>query len=88
MLVEVKTKPTIDDVDKHIERMEKMQQHPTRATRDAKMYGAIAGAIINKDVIDAAFAAGFYVISQTGDNVDIIEPPSTFVAKYWDVISK
>ncbi len=84
MLVEVKTKPTIDDITKHIERMQKMQQHPTRATRGAKMYGAIACAMLEEEVKEEAFKSGFYLICQTGDNIDIVEPPDGFVAKYWD----
>ena len=84
MLVEVKTKPTIDDVYKHIERMEKIQLHPTRGMRGAKIYGAIACAILDDDVKKLIFASGFYLICQMGDNVDIMEPPSDFSAKYWE----
>ena len=88
MAVEVKTKPTTSDVERHIKRMEQIQQYAPGLTANKRVYGAIAGAIIDKDVLDAAFEAGFYVISQTGDNVDIIEPPSYFVPKYWDVVPK
>jgi hypothetical protein len=34
------------------------------------------------------FDAGFYVICQTGDNIDIIPPPDSFVAKYWKTIKR
>ena len=84
MAVEVKTRPTQEDVKRHILRMQQIQKYTPGIIENKRVYGAIAGAIIDKDVLDAAFEAGFYVISQTDDNVDIIPPPADFVAKYWD----
>ena len=88
MAVEVKTKPIIEDVRRHILRMQQIIQYPNNLTRGMKIYGAIAGAIIENEVLEIAFESGFYAISQTDDNVDIITPPANFVAKYWDVVSK
>jgi len=85
MAVEVKTKPTIDDINRHIWRMEQIQNYPPGATRGRKVYGAIACAIIDEDVKEAAFNSGFYVICQTGDNVEILPTPDSFVAKCWEV---
>ena len=85
MAVEVKTKPTIDDIDRHLWRMEQIQNYPPGATRGMKVYGAIACAILDEEVKEAAFSSGFYVICQSGDNVEILPTPDTFVAKCWEV---
>ena len=83
MAVEVKTKPNLNDIERHINRMELILKYPSRTTQGAKVYGAIACAIIDEDIKKAIFDAGFYVICQTGDNVNIIPPPDSFVPKYW-----
>jgi len=85
MAVEVKTRPTTDDVERHILRMEQIQQYPNNSTKGMKTFGAIACAVLNDDVKEAAFSAGFYVITQTDDNINIIPPPDNFVAKFWEV---
>ena len=85
MAVEVKTKPTIDDISRHLWRMEQMQNYPPGATRGKKVYGAIACAVIDEDVKEATFNSGFYVICQSGDNVEILPTPDSFVAKCWEV---
>jgi hypothetical protein len=84
MAVEVKTKPTIDDVNRHIWRMEQIQQYQPGDTKNKRVYGAIAGAMVEEEVLEAAFNAGFYVVWQTGENIEIVSPPDTFVAKYWE----
>jgi hypothetical protein len=83
MAVEVKTKAKTDDIQRHILRMQQIQQFTPEIVKNKKVYGAIACAIINEEVKQAAFDAGFYVICQTGENVVIVEPPDNFVAKYW-----
>ena len=84
MIVEIKTKPTIADIEKHIERMDKIQTQPPGFLRDKKLYGAIACSIINDDVKEEVFNAGFFVVCQTFDNIEILPPPEKFVPKYWD----
>ena len=85
MAVEVKTKPTMYDLKRHIKRMDEVKQYPPRSVRGTKLYGAIAGAVVRKEIRDAAFKAGFYVVSHSGENVNIIPPPDSFIAKCWDV---
>jgi len=85
MLVGAKACPTVYDVKELLKNMKIVQQHPPRSVRGAKMYGAIAGAVVKDNVKKAAFEAGFYVVMQTGDNVEIVPPPDNFVAKYWEV---
>jgi len=75
MIVEIKSSATILDIEKHIERLRIIKNHSTRFSGDTKLYGAIASALINQDVIDAIFRAGFFLISHQGDNVILIPPP-------------
>jgi len=88
MLIEAKTCPTVYDVKELLKNMKIVQQHPPRSVRGAKMYGAIAGAVVRDNVAKAAFAAGFYVVMQTGENVEIVPPPKDFVPKVWEVAEK
>jgi uncharacterized membrane protein YqiK len=85
MAIEVKTKPNVDTVERHIQRMDEICQHPFDFVINKKIYGAIACAVLDEDVKKVAFDAGFYVICQVGDNVNIVPPPEGFVAKYWVV---
>jgi len=83
MAIEVKTKPTDADVKKHLWRIEQVVKYGGAETKNKKIYGAIAAAILDDDVRDAAFDAGFYVVCQSGDTVDIVPPPEDFVARAW-----
>jgi len=88
MLIEAKTCPTVYDVKELVKNMKIVKQYPPRSVRGAKMYGAIAGAVVKDNVAKAAFDAGFYVVMQTGDNVEIVLPPKDFVPKVWSVDEK
>ena len=55
MAIEVKTKPTTDDVIGHLKRLNTIQKYPPRSVRGAKLYGAIAGAVVKDDVRKLAF---------------------------------
>ncbi|MDR2115325.1 MAG: hypothetical protein LBP87_02980 [Planctomycetaceae bacterium] len=78
-IVEVKSKPTINDIEKHVERMEKirrhLQQQPALSYKnDKELIGAVAGAIFLDEVKSFTIASGFYVITQSGDTVKIEIP--------------
>jgi hypothetical protein len=79
--VEVKAKPQYKDVDRHLQRMEVLRRWADRHNDKRKFLGAIAGAILPKEVRNYTLKAGFYVIEQTGDTVkiDIPEGFNTFV---------
>ena len=47
-----------------------------------KIHGALAGAIMPAGVRTAAIKAGFYVIAQTGDTINI-DVPEGFIPKTW-----
>ena len=87
MAVEVKAKPTMYDLKRHLKRLEQAKQYPSRSIRGAKLYGAIAGAVVTKEIRETAFKKGLYVVTHSGENVTIVPPPEGFVAKYWEAKS-
>jgi len=80
ILIEVKTKPTQDDVYVHIERMQKYRLYGNERRR---ILGAIAGAVVHDEVAKFAHRKGMYVIVQSGEAVEIIAQPEGFKAKEW-----
>jgi hypothetical protein len=73
--VEVKTKPNVKDVSDHIKRLAVLKRYKGEEESKKVIRGAIAGAIMPKNVREAALEAGMYVIEQSGDTVKIEEPP-------------
>jgi len=82
MAVEVKAKPVVEDVDDHIERMEKLHHYAERKNDKRKYYGAIAAAILSENIRNLILKKGMYVIEQSGDTMKINVPPG-FVPKAW-----
>ena len=80
--VEVKSKPSDDDVKDHVRRLEKLRCYKDEIGDKRKIHGALAGAIMTDTVRNAALKAGLYVITQTGDTVKI-DVPKGFVPKVW-----
>jgi flagellar biosynthesis GTPase FlhF len=80
-IVEVKAKPSLQDVRKHLKRMGLVRKHFDQICQINKMLiGAIAGAIFPDDVKKFTVETGFYVITQSGDTVKI-EVPENFKPK-------
>jgi hypothetical protein len=74
MLIEVKTKQTIERVDKHILRLEKMR-HYAHLHGDKRLFlGAIAGIVVTDEIKDYALSQGFYFIEYAGENFYITAP--------------
>jgi hypothetical protein len=85
--VEVKHNLKQKDVDEHIERLEKiekMEKLTTRVVKGTKMYGAVAGMIVNYEVERYALKKGLYVVKPKGNGVAISEDPK-IPARTWDV---
>jgi hypothetical protein len=82
--VEVKANLKTDDVKDHINRMKKLQRYAEAHKDSRKFYGAVAGAIIPKEVREFALKNGFYVIAQSGDTM-IIDVPDGFKPKTWNL---
>jgi len=84
ILIEVKTRPSIDDVRDHIEQLEKYRRLKDGKGEGKKRYiGAIAGAVVDGNVVKFAQKHGMFVIVQSGYAVEILAPPEGFKAKEW-----
>jgi hypothetical protein len=80
--VEVKSKPSYDDVEDHVRRLEILRRHKDTIGDKRKIHGALAGAIMPDAVRTSALKAGLYVITQSGDTVKI-DVPKGFTPKAW-----
>jgi len=75
MLIEVKTKLTIERIDSHINRIEKMRTYANLHGDKRTFLGAVAGIVVTDEVREYALNHGFYLIEPAGDNF-IITPPN------------
>ncbi|MDR1730955.1 MAG: hypothetical protein LBR61_02565 [Synergistaceae bacterium] len=80
--VEVKSRPAGSDVKEHKQRLNVLRKYKDNVGDKRKIYGALAGAIMPSGVKTAALKAGFYVIVQTGDTVEI-DVPEGFTPRDW-----
>ena len=80
--IEVKSKPSENDIDRHKERMAVVRRWADRHNDKRKFYGAITGAIMTKEVKNYALQSGFYAIVQAGDTVKI-DIPDGFKPREW-----
>jgi len=82
MVVEVKAKPKQKDVEGHIQRMEVLRRDADERNDKRVYMGAIAGAIMPKELRHFIIKTGFYAIEQTGDTV-MINIPEGFKPRKW-----
>jgi hypothetical protein len=85
ILIEVKTTLEEADVHKHIGRVEKYRRYIDAMGGKNKSHfiGAVAGAVVRKEVDETAHKNGLYVIVQSGEAVKIVPPPDGFTVKEW-----
>jgi hypothetical protein len=74
MLVEVKTKPTTEDVHDHIKRLEKMRVYADLHGDKRTFLGAVAGVVMSDNVKEYILKQGFFVIEPSGETFNIIPP--------------
>jgi len=74
MLVEVKTKLTTEDVQDHIERIEKMRKYADLHGDKRAFLGAAAGVVMTDNVKKYALGQGLYVIEPSGETFNITPP--------------
>jgi molybdopterin converting factor small subunit len=83
MIVEVKSKPTTEDITEHIERMEKVRARANLHNDNRKYLGAIAGMVFNDNVKIFAMKNGFFVIEPSGETFTITEPKGNYSPREW-----
>jgi hypothetical protein len=83
MIVEVKTKPTTEDVTEHIERMEKVRRHGDLHGDRRAFLGAVAGMVFDDNVKQFTFKNGFYVIEPSGETFIITAPEGIYSPREW-----
>jgi predicted AAA+ superfamily ATPase len=80
-IIEIKSSPTTDDIEKHLKRMQIVRRDFERSRDTPKeLIGAVAGAIFPDNIKRLAIKNGFYVITQTDDTVKI-DVPENFKPK-------
>ena len=81
--VEIKTKLEMEDIDDHLDRMEKIRGYMDAHGDSRKLVGAVAGAVSGSKVIARAHKEGLYVIVLSGESVTIAGQPEGFKAREW-----
>jgi hypothetical protein len=83
MIVEVKSKPTTEDITDHVRRMEKIQTHSRLHGHKQRFLGAIAGMVFNNSEKEFAFKNGFYVIEPSGETFTVTAPEGSYSVREW-----
>jgi hypothetical protein len=83
MIVEIKSKPSVDDINYHIERMEKLRKYADLHKDTRKYLGAVAGVVFSESEKIYALKNGFYVIEPSGDTFNITEPKGRYKVREW-----
>ncbi|CDH46513.1 hypothetical protein [Candidatus Contendibacter odensensis] len=81
VLVEVKSKLTVADVDDHLERLAKFKRLLPRYA-EVRAMGAVAAMVIPKEAARYACRQGFFVLAQSGETVVILND-AQFQPKAW-----
>jgi ribosomal protein L9 len=74
ILVEIKTKLTIERINIHIDRLEKMRKYADLHGDKRTFLGAVAGVVVTDEVRNYALNQGFYLIEPSGENLNITPP--------------
>jgi len=79
--VECKSRLTEEAVERHLARMEKFKRLLPKYA-DMKIHGAVAGMVVDEDAVEAAQAAGLWVLAQSGETVALKNDPD-FAPRVW-----
>jgi hypothetical protein len=83
MIVEVKSKPTTEDITDHVLRMEKIQLHSKLHGHQQHFFGAVAGMVFNNNEKEFALKNGFYVIEPSGETFTVTAPEGIYSVREW-----
>jgi hypothetical protein len=79
--IECKSNLSIDDVNEHLERLDKIKRSIPRYVEN-NIIGAVAGMVIPENVALYAIRKGLYVIGQNGEHLELSNPQS-FKPQMW-----
>lgn len=79
--IECKSHLSIDDVNEHLERLDKIKRLIPRY-KENRVLGAVAGMVIPENVATYAIRKGLYVIAQNGEHLELSNS-SAFIPKAW-----
>jgi hypothetical protein len=79
--VECKSRLSMEDVERHLERLAKIKRLAPRYA-NTKIHGAVAGMLVDEDAVEAAQAAGLWVLAQSGETVALKNDPG-FTPRVW-----
>jgi len=74
MMVEIKTQLTVERINKHIERLEKMRKYADLHGDKRTFLGAVAGVVVDDEVREYALNHGLYLIELAGSDLNITSP--------------
>jgi len=74
MLVEIKSKLLIGDINDHIIRLEKMRRYADLRGDTRHFLGAVAGIVVEDNEKEHALKNGFFLIEPSGENFNITPP--------------
>ena len=83
MVVEMKSKPDIDDIKDHVDRMDILRKYANDKGDRRKYFGALGGMVWGKNEKNYALKCGFYVIEPSGNTFDVIAPAGDFKPQEW-----
>jgi hypothetical protein len=84
MIVEIKSKPSISDIDEHLERMKKLRCYADLHHDRRGYLGAVAGVVFDDSVKNYALKNGFYVLEPSGETFTITDPKDKgYTPKEW-----
>lgn len=84
LAVEVKTTLTVEDVNNHLKRLDKLQEYPIKTILNTKLLGAVAGMKIEQDADRYAYRKGLFVLKQKGEIVEIAND-NKFQPREWNI---
>jgi hypothetical protein len=74
MIVEIKTELTVERINKHIERLDKMRKYADLHGDKRTFLGAVAGVVVTDEVREYALNQGLYLIEPSGEELNITPP--------------
>jgi hypothetical protein len=83
MVVEIKSKPTVEDIEDHVTRMEKLRRYADLHGDKRSYLGAVAGAAFGEGEKAYALQKGFYVIEPSGETFNITVPAGKYRPHEW-----